>query len=160
MKTTTSTLTGLDIFGNAKHSSDQEVLTATIRKWRQRFSYFSVFAAVPALLAANLAPAHSAEAKIPEAKVAGPGARLDNRNNKGLSNLALLKRQSKFLLPHQRGNFAMVAALAGNDDCPGRAIPGGNYTAAAPYIDSGDTTGANNTVGNLTGYYYFYNYDA
>ena len=40
----------------------------------------------------------------------------------------------------------MLATLAGNDDCPGRIIPAGNYTAAAPYIDSGDTTGANDTV--------------
>lgn len=76
-------------------------------------------------------------------------------------NRSLLKRQSKFRLPHQKGSFDLLAPLAGNDDCPGRAIPGGNYTAAAPYIDSGDTTGANDTV---TRAYYidyvYYNYDA
>ena len=69
--------------------------------------------------------------------------------NKNCSSPALLKRQSEFLLPHQKGSFALLASLAGNDDCPGRAIPGGTYTAAAPYIDSGDTTGANNTVTHL-----------
>jgi len=71
----------------------------------------------------------------------------------------LLKRQSEFLLPHQKGNFSLLATVAGNDDCPGRNIPGGNYTAAAPYVDSGDTTGANNTV-NRINYYYYYNIDA
>jgi len=71
-----------------------------------------------------------------------------------------LKRQSKFRLPHQRGNFAMLAALAGNDDCPGRAVLGGNYTAAAPYVTSDDTTGANDTVTSLPSYYYYSNYSA
>ena len=51
----------------------------------------------------------------------------------------------------------MLASLAGNDDCPGRSIPGGNYPASAPYIDSGDTTGANNTVTHLP---YYYSYSA
>ena len=51
----------------------------------------------------------------------------------------------------------MLASLAGNDDCPGRSIPGGSYTASAPFIDSGDTTGANNTVTHLP---YYYSYDA
>jgi hypothetical protein len=67
----------------------------------------------------------------------------------------LLKRQSQFLLPHQKGNFAMLAAVAGTDDCPGRSIPGGTYTVAAPYIDSGDTTGANNTINR----FYVYPFD-
>ena len=49
----------------------------------------------------------------------------------------------------------MLAAVAGLDDCPGRAIPGGNYTAATPYVDSGDTTGANNTIAHLYSYYYY-----
>jgi hypothetical protein len=72
----------------------------------------------------------------------------------------LLKRQSEFLLPHQKGSFNMLTTLAGSDDCPGRPIPGGNYTTAAPYIDSGDTTGANNTVGSICGYYCYYSSDA
>ncbi len=53
-----------------------------------------------------------------------------------------------------------ITVAGGNDDCPGRAIPGGTYTAAAPYSDSGDTTGANDTVTNLASFYYYYNYDA
>jgi len=75
-----------------------------------------------------------------------------------LSNPALLKRQSAFRLPHQQGTFDSVLAVAArNDDCPGRVIPNGTYTDAAPYIDSGDTTGANDTVTNVgTSYYYYY----
>jgi hypothetical protein len=73
---------------------------------------------------------------------------------------ALLKRQSEFLLPHQKGSFNMLTTLPGNDDCPGRTIPEGNYTAAAPYIDSGNTTGANNTVTRARWFSYcYYLYD-
>src|SRR5947208_55152 len=51
--------------------------------------------------------------------------------------------------------------ILGNDDCPGRPIPGGIYTAAAPYIESGDTTGANDTVTSVgSSSSYYYNYDA
>ena len=53
----------------------------------------------------------------------------------------------------------MLTALAGNDNCPGRNVPGGNYTAAVPYTDSGDTTGANNSVSQphdiFYGYYFW-----
>jgi len=66
-----------------------------------------------------------------------------------------LRRQTAYRLPHQRGKLDIVSVLAGNDDCPGRAIPGGHYTAAAPYIDSGNTTGANDTVTLLHPYYYY-----
>jgi len=62
------------------------------------------------------------------------------------SSPSLLKRQSEFRLPHQQGSFATPAPFLGKDDCPGFTIPGGNYPASAPYTDSGDTTGANNTV--------------
>jgi hypothetical protein len=96
--------------------------------------------------------------------VAGRTARLLERLNKNHSSPELLKRQSKFRLPHQKGSFDMLAALAGNDNCPGVTIPGGNYTAGAPYIESGDTTGANDTVTLLLSpsyyYYGYYSYDA
>ncbi|MEP6818731.1 MAG: hypothetical protein ABJA18_04300 [bacterium] len=75
------------------------------------------------------------------------------------SNPALLKRQSAYRLPHQKGNFDLLSTLAGTDDCPGAPIPGGNFTAATPYTVSGNTTGANNTVTHLQ-YYYYYSFDA
>jgi len=126
------------------------------KQWRQKLGYCSIFAAVPAILAAHVSEARSDEAKKPEASVAGRSAGLLERLKMSFSNPALLKRQSEFLLPHQKGSFDMVTTFAGNDDCPGRTIPGGTYTTAAPYIDSGDTTGANNTVNSLSGFYYSY----
>src|SRR5712691_5090272 len=159
MKTKTANSTRLDILGNGDRSSDQKIFTARLEQWRQKLGYCSILAAVPAMLVSQVQGARADEAKKPEVSVVGRTARLLNRLNMSFSNPALLKRQSKFLLPHQKGNFAMLAALAGNDDCPGRPIPGGTYTAAAPYIESGDTTGANDTVTSV-GSYYYYNYDA
>ncbi len=159
MKTTLANLSRLDIPGNGDRSSDRETLTAMLKQWRQKLGYCSIFAAVPAILASNLQAARSAEAKEPEASVAGRGARLLERLNISGSNPALRKRQSEYRLPHQKGSFDMLAPLAGTDDCQGGAIPDGNYTAATPYTASGDTTGANNTVTGVQ-YYYYYSYDS
>jgi hypothetical protein len=153
MKTKTANSRRLDILGNVNRSSDQEIFTASLKQWRQKLGYCSLFAAIPAVLDAHVPVVHSDEAKQPEASVAAPTTRLLKRLDQNRSNPALLKRQSEFLLPHQKGSFDMTT-LGGNDDCPGRAIPGGNYTAAAPYIDSGDTTGANDTVSRICDYYY------
>lgn len=149
----------LDILGNRDCSSEREISSAILKRWRQKLGYCSIFAAVPAILASHISEARSDDAKKPEMSVAGRTARLDDRLNNSASNPALLKCQSEFRLPHQRGSFDMLAPLGGNDDCPGRIIPGGNYTAAAPYTDSGNTTGANDTVTRVR-YYYYYNYDA
>jgi hypothetical protein len=154
MKAKTANPRRLDILGNGDRSSDQEILTAMLRRWRQKLGYCSIFAAIPAILASQLQVARSDEAPKPEASVAGRGARFLERLNMSSGNRALLKRQSKFRLPHQKGSLDLLAPLAGNDECPGRAIPGGNYTAAAPYIDSGDTTGANDTVTGIYSFYY------
>ena len=159
MKPDIATTRRLDILGNGNCSSDQAIFTATLKKWRQRFGYLSIFAAIPAVLSSNLPVAKSDDGKKPERTVARKGTKVRARLNASGSNSALLKRQSEFLLPHQKGNFSLLPTVAGNDDCPGRNIPGGNYTAAAPYVDSGDTTGANNTV-NRIDYYYYYNIDA
>ena len=154
MKPDIATTRRLDILGNGNCLTDQAVFTATLKKWRQRFGYFSIFAAIPVVLSSNLPVAMSDDGKTPEPPIIGKGTKVRESLNGKCSNPALLKRQSEFLLPHQKGNFAMLTAVAGTDDCPGRGIPGGNYTVAAPYTDSGDTTGANNTV-NLVYYYPF-----
>jgi hypothetical protein len=148
----------LDILGNG-HRSDQEIFSSVLKQWRKKLGYCSIFAAVPAFLASQLHVARSAEIQKPAVSVAGAGARLPKKLNMSFNNPALLKRQSEFRLPHQQGSFDTVSTLAGKDDCPGQAIPGGNYTAAAPYTDSGDTTGANDTVTNLQ-YYYYYSFEA
>ena len=43
----------------------------------------------------------------------------------------------------------IIPELAGGDNCPGTAIAGGAYTAAAPFTDTGNTGGANDTVSSL-----------
>ncbi len=160
MKTTTANLKQQDILGNGDRSSDREILTAILKQWRHKLGVCSIFATVPAMLLSDIPKARAEEPTKPEVSVAGRTTRLLERVDQSRSNPALLKRQSKFLLPHQKESFAMLAALAGNDDCPGGTIAGGTYTAATPYIDSGDTTGANDTVTHLNGFYYYYNYDA
>ena len=160
MKTKTANLMGLDILGNGDSSSNRESLTAMPKQWRQKLGYYSIFATIPAMLVSHVQTTRADGAKKPEVSVAGRDARILERLNMGRSNPQLLKRQSKFLLPHQKVSFDMLATLAGNDDCPGRAIPGANYTAAAPYVESGDTTGANDTVTGFPSYYYYGSYDA
>ena len=156
MKTQIANSKRLDILGNGDRSSDQEIVTATLRQWRQKLGYCSIVAAVPAMLASYIPEAHSQEVRQPEASVAGRTARrLERLNMTFSSSPALLKRQSAFRLPHQNSNFdGVLTPLAGNDDCPGRAIPGGSYTAAAPYTDSSNTTGANDTVTGIYSFYY------
>jgi len=51
-------------------------------------------------------------------------------------------------------NIASLLA-GGGDNCPGAAVPPGPYSVAAPFNDSGNTTGANSTISNI-GYYYYY----
>jgi hypothetical protein len=157
MKALTPNQGRLDILGTGIRS-DQEVFSSVLRRWGQRLAYCSIFAAVPAVLATHLAEAGSDDSKKLEPSVAEGKARHRERLSFYRSNPALLRRQSSFLLPHQRGNFNLLAALAGNDDCPGRAIPGGTYSAAAPYTDSGDTTGANNSVSQAHDILYSYYY--
>jgi hypothetical protein len=161
MKAQTANSPRLDILGNGNLSLHRETLATLLRQCRQKLGYCSMLAAVPAMLTSNISEARSEKAERPTASVAERTARRLARLRTSLTNPALLKRQSSFLLPHQQGNSTMVAVAGGTDDCPGRAIPSGTYTAAAPYTDSGDTTGANNTVTSLASFYYsYYSYGA
>ena len=142
MKTKTANSRQLDIHGNGSHQSAPETLAATLKRCRQSLGYFSIFATLPALLLPNIHEARTEDIKRTGPTVPEDKAKLRQRLNAG-KNSDLLKRQSKFRLTHQN-NFN--PAFAGPDDCPGRPIAGGSYSAAAPYIEVGDTTGANNTV--------------
>ncbi len=146
----------LNITGEIGWSSDRESRSRTLKHWGQQIGYCSILAAVPAVLASHLPEARSEQPRKPEASVAGPGTRLPAKLNMSGRNRALLKRQSEFRLPHQKGNFAMLAPFAGKDDCQGFTIPEGTYTAASPFTDSGDTTGANNSVASF--YMYSFGY--
>ena len=146
--------------GKGDSSTDRDVLTAMLKQCRQKLGYCSVFVAVPAILAWQVQEARSEEPKKTEVSTDGREARRREQPDIRYSNPALLKRQSAFRLPHQKGSFSILAPFSGKDDCPGFAIPGGTYTAAAPYIDSGDTTGANDTVSSVCGSYCYYYLDA
>jgi hypothetical protein len=150
----------LDILGNGD-KSDQEVFNSVLKQWRHRLGYCSIVAAVPAVLASSLPVSRSVAAKKPQARVIGGTTRNLATLNLSVSRRALLKRQSEFVLPHQSNSYDGLGPLSGPDDCPGRAIPGGNYTVAAPFIEVGDTTGANDTITSVPSYYYYYgNYNA
>ena len=147
----------LDITGSGPCSSDREIFNSVLKRWRQRLGYFSIFATVPALAVSQVHAVRNHEATQPSTGVTGRKPTLPERLNTKDTNRGFLKRQSQFRLTHQKVRSDLLAPLAGGlDDCPGRAIPGGNYTAATPYIDSGNTTGANNTVSSFPGYYYNY----
>jgi hypothetical protein len=134
--------------------SAEEIFSSVLKRWRQRIGYCSILAAIPATgLSSHVSEARSDGMKKPNVSVAERVAKRPPRLNMSFSTPALLKRQSDFRLPHQNPSFVS------NDDCPGRAIPGATYTAAAPYIDTGDTRGANDTVNHLV-YYYYYSFDA
>jgi hypothetical protein len=123
---------------NKYRLSNSEILTRLLKSWRQKLSCFSMFAALPAVLT-SLAPENRAEETMNPADepiVAGQ----------------IPKRLTGW---NKRNNSILAELLAGGDNCPGSAIPGGTYRAAAPYTDTGSTADANNTVSRLAGYYYY-----
>lgn len=152
MKAKTTTAKRLDLIGNGRES-DQDIFNSVMKQWRQRIGYCSLFAAISAVLSASLAETRSEASTTPDASVGQEGARRQKLKMR-FSNRSFLKRQSEFRLPHQNGN--LLTAFAGNDDCPGKSIPGGTYTSGVPYSDSGDTTGANDTISSLYYYYYWF----
>ena len=155
MKAKTTTAKPLDLIGNGR-KPDREIFTSVMQQWRHRIAYCSIFTAISAVLSGSLAEARTEPSKTPGASVGEQGARRQKLTLPFI-NRSLLKRQSEFRLPHQYANLAVP--FAGNDDCPGRSIAAGTYTSGAAYNDSGDTTGANNTI-NFLYYYYYWWYPA
>ena len=114
--------------GNDDLSSNRDSSTATLKQWRQRLGFYSILAAFPAMLISDVQKARAEEATTPAVSVAGRGTRLLERLNRSSSTPALLKRQSKFRLPHQKGSFDILAAFSGNDDCPGATARASTHT--------------------------------
>ena len=137
----------LDILGQRKASPKQELEAAALSLWQQKAGYFSLFAGVTAIVAlqAQHVSAKESDKGVPP-RVARRAAELVQKLNSACSKPELLRHQSNYMLPGQKGKFNMVALLAGADNCPGSAVPAGTYTAVAPFTDTGDTTGGNNTV--------------
>ena len=151
MKTTNANLRNVDILGTGSRSA-QEILTAAVKRCRQRIGYLSVFVTLPALLLPNVHEARTETIKRTEAMVPEDASKL-NAKLSAEKISGLLKRQSKFRLPHQNN---LSLAVQGVDDCPGHPIPEGTYSAGSPYTEVGDTTGANNTFNAFYCYSCFY----
>src|SRR5262245_54204756 len=122
---------------NDTPARDQKPQTRRFNNWRHNFGHYPVFAAVPAVCLSNVPGTLTEPARTTIATVTEQSARPGEKLNMSVNSLALLKRQSRFRLPHQTGIFSIPLALGSNDDCPGRAIPGGTYTTASPFIESG-----------------------
>ena len=65
--------------GNDDLSSNRDSSTATLKQWRQRLGFYSILAALPAMLVSDIQKARAEEATEPEVSVAGRGARLLER---------------------------------------------------------------------------------
>ena len=117
MKTTTAKSRNVDILRNDPRSA-QAILTAAVKRCRQSLGYLSVFATLPALLLPNLHEARTEEIKRTEAIVPKDVGKLSGRLN-DKNTLELLRRQSKFRLPHE-GNLSLPVDSA--DECRRHAI--------------------------------------
>ena len=134
---------------SGKSTESNPSLVQYFKEWSRRISYYSVFTAIPALMIGN-----SQELQANEMAV-------DSQSSPRESDRFVRRRSVKprFLGPpirslgYSRGSVLADFAMTGGDDCPGTQIPAGSYTAAAPYVDTGDTTGANNTQSDVYGYY-------
>jgi hypothetical protein len=147
--------TRLDIVRNGR-ISDEQVFNSVLKRWQQRFGYWSIFAAVPAVLVSQLPLTRAVEGKQTEEKPTGLNAPHPRKWSVNESTRSLLKRQSQFRLPSGKTDDVSLRPLAGPDDCPGRGIPAGTFTAMAPYSEVNDTTGANNTISSF--YMYSFGY--
>ena len=148
-----------DILGRQPNMPSPNIGKADLESWRRRLGYMSMFAGAAALIASQPADARAADdAGAVPAGVKKRAAELFKKLNAGsCSKPELLRRQSEYRMPGQLTKFNMINALAGGDNCPGTPIPPGTYTSGAPFVDSGNTSGANDTVSSIplscNGYY-------
>jgi hypothetical protein len=156
MKATTSNPGRIRTLENRVQNPNREGMNAWLRQWRQKLRYVSIFAVIPAIVTSQAQEASADQTKMPEERFAEQTAMLLKRLKVSCTKPGFLKRQDKYRFSSQKGSFDILSVLAGNDNCPGLAIPAGTYTATAPYIDTGNTIGANNTVDNSGCYSYYY----
>lgn len=148
-----------DLLRKKTSSKGTESFSDLLKQWRQRLSYFSIFAAIPAVIAGNSQDARAEDTVPPTTTIAERENGLSGRQQRRRVKPAFLRQAGDNRLPYQKGSSEIFSSpLGGGDDCPGTPIRPGVYTAAAPFVDSGNTSGANNTVGALANYYFLYYY--
>jgi hypothetical protein len=144
---------GIDVLGNDRARSANQIFSEYLLSSGARASYLSLLAGVSLV---TLSQTQTVSANVDtKSNIPGP---VKKRNativadlNRRCSTPELLRRQSDYRLPGQPRRFNMVDVLAGGgDNCPGVAIPAGTYTTGSPFTDTGDTSGANNTVGTVS----------
>jgi hypothetical protein len=121
-------------FCKRETTSGQGYVEAFLKQWIERLARYSVLAALPTVMAAAAQEANAVEARSADGN---------------LTELA----PERNIIPRR------TALAGGYDKCPGKPVPPGAYTAAAPYTDTGNTTGADDTF-NAFAYYYYYWQDA
>jgi hypothetical protein len=161
MKTDRSEWKRINLSPSSELSSGCEALAEFLKHCRRRIGLYSLFAAFPAVVAGGPQDATAESGSIPEPKNSKIGTGLLGKRSNKLSKPLFLRQSRDNLLPYQKGKTELIPNVlaGGGDDCPGEAVPNGTYTEASPFVDNGDTTGANNTVEQLY-YYYYWNYYA
>ncbi|HVF46988.1 MAG TPA: VCBS repeat-containing protein, partial [Pyrinomonadaceae bacterium] len=138
---------------NSAETLTMETYARVLKQWVQNLGYLSVMTAIPGIAAAGPEP----DGAIPRAPNITDRPTPTNRARRTLAARGkFIGRKDSYLLPRQAGGSGTASAFAGNDNCPGAQVPNGVYTAAAPFTDTGDTTGANNTINTVYCYYCFY----
>lgn len=122
------------------------------KEWRTTIGYYSLFAAAPALLVGVSRDLRAQD--ITENSLTVP-KESDTFRKRGMSFPGPLGTRGQDRRSFE-DNILSATPTNGSDDCPGTPIPTGSYTAASPYTDAGDTTGANDTVTRLPYYCYYY----
>ena len=131
----------------------------TVSRWLSSLGCLTIFAGLASILGSHPQKAWARDIiASPQPSRVARNARMVEKAADACSKPELLRRQSEYRLPGQKTELNVLNLMAGSDNCPGTPIPAGTYTVAVPFTDSGNTTGANNTVTseNCT-YNYYYN---
>lgn len=132
-------------------------LASFLEDWRIKLGFSTLLAAVPIVHAANASSAKPAFPEDPGRSLTG----LSSVNGATKTGIKRLLRYSTRGPSPSAGTdrwFDQASQLAGADNCPGLPVSPGMYTQGSPFVDSGVTTGANNTVDALGDPYWNFQY--
>ena len=135
--------------GTGHSSVSREGLTQLFSEWSKAIRYYSIFAAAGTLMTGGAQD-------LPAQDVVANEQMVPRETGTPTRRRALkpeFSRSGDRRLPFTPGPLLSPLAMTGSDNCPGTPIPAGSYTAASPYVDTGDTTGTNDTVTTVIPYY-------